>query len=72
MDIPRILPLVCEFGIGAVLMAVGVWGGLRGEYLNLTRRGDRALLWTFGAGFVLLLAVYSLFTFWLPGPPPAR
>lgn len=72
MDISRILPLVCEFGIGAVLMAVGVWGGVRGGYLNLTRRGDRALVWTFAAGYMLLLAVYSLFTFWLPSLPPAR
>jgi len=72
MTISRILPLLCEFGIGAALMAVGVWGGLRGGYLNLTRREDRTLLWTFAAGFLALLAVYCLFTFWLPGMPPTQ
>ncbi|HOJ67255.1 MAG TPA: hypothetical protein PK349_07835 [Candidatus Hydrogenedentes bacterium] len=67
MDLSRLLPLLCEFGIGAILMLAGVWGGLRGGYLNLTRREDRRLLWTFAAGFLVLLAVYGLFTFWLPG-----
>ncbi|HOQ89015.1 MAG TPA: hypothetical protein PLO53_07000 [Candidatus Hydrogenedentes bacterium] len=67
MEWSRLLPIICEFGIGGVLMLVGIWGGLRGGYLNLTRKEDRSLLWTLASGYLVLLAVYSLFTFWLPG-----
>ena len=66
MEWSRLLPIICEFGIGAGLMALGIGGGLRGGYLNLTRKEDRSLLWTLASGYLVLLAVYILFTFWLP------
>jgi hypothetical protein len=66
MDMLRIWPIVCEFGIGAILCIVGIGCGLRGGYLDLKVAEDRRFLVTLVAGFFLLLALVSLFTFFAP------
>lgn len=66
MNMLRVWPIVCEFGIGALLCVVGIWCGLRGGYLNLTIAEDRRLLVTLIAGYLLLLALACVFTFLAP------
>ena len=73
MNMLRVWPIVCEFGVGAVLCAVGIWSGLRGGYLDLKVAEDRRLLVTLIAGYLLLLTLMCLFTFlsphWANGGP---
>jgi hypothetical protein len=66
MDMLRVWPIVCEFGVGALLCLVGIWSGLRGGYLDLKVAEDRRLLVTLVAGYFLLLAVICVFTFLSP------
>jgi len=66
MDMLRIWPIVCEFGIGAILCIVGIGCGLRGGYLDLKVAEDRRFLVTLVAGFFLLLALVCVFTFFAP------
>ena len=67
MNMLRVWPIVCEFGVGAVLCFVGIWCGLRGKYLDLKVPEDRRLLATLVAGYLFLLAVMCVFTFLAPG-----
>lgn len=73
MDMLRIWPIVCEFGVGALLCIVGIWCGLRGGYFDLKLAEDRRFLLTLLAGYFLLLAVMCAFTFlapnWVGGGP---
>jgi hypothetical protein len=62
----RVWPIVCEFGIGALLCIVGIWCGLRGGYLNLKIAEDRKLLAILVAGYLLMLAIVCVFTFLAP------
>lgn len=66
MNMLRVWPIVCEFGVGAVLCLVGIWCGFRGGYLDLKVAEDRRLLVTLIAGYFLLLAVMCVFTFLAP------
>jgi hypothetical protein len=66
MDMLRVWPIVCEFGVGAVLSLFGIWAGLRGGYLDLKVGEDRRFLVTLVAGYLLLLAVMCIFTFLAP------
>ena len=67
MNMLRVWPIVCEFGVGAVLCLVGIWCGLRGKYLDMKVPEDRRLLATLIAGYVILLVVMCVFTFLSPG-----
>ncbi len=62
----RVWPIVCEFGIGAILSLIGIWCGLRGGYLNLKVADDRRLLIALIGGYFLLLAAVCIFTFLAP------
>ena len=62
----RVWPIICEFGIGAILCIIGIWGGLRGGYLNLKTKEDRRLLLILIGGYLLMLAIVSFFTFLAP------
>jgi hypothetical protein len=62
----RVWPIVCQFGVGAVLCLVGIWSGFRGGYLNLRVAEDRRLLVTLIVGYLLLLAFACIFTFLSP------
>lgn len=66
MDMLRVWPIVCQFSIGAVLCGIGVWGGLKGGYLNLKVREDQNILAAFAGGYILLLIVSCVFTFFAP------
>ena len=66
MNMLRVWPIVCQFGVGAVLCAVGIWCGLRGGYLDLKVAEDRRLLTTLIAGYLLMLAIVCVFTFLAP------
>jgi hypothetical protein len=62
----RVWPIVCQFGIGALLCFVGIWCGLRGGYLNLKVPEDRRLLAMLIGGYLLMLAIVCIFTFLAP------
>jgi len=66
MDMLRVWPIVCEFGVGALLCLVGIWSGLRGGYFDLKLAEDRRFVITLIAGYFLLLAVVCVFTFLAP------
>ena len=66
MNMLRVWPIVCQYGIGALLCLIGIWGGLRGGYLNLKIAEDRRLLVILIAGFLLMLAIVCIFTFLAP------
>ena len=67
MNMLRVWPIVCEFGIGALLCLVGIFCGLRGGYLNLKIAEDRRLLVILVAGYLFMLAIICVFTFLAPG-----
>ena len=62
----RVWPIVCQFGVGALLCFIGIWCGLRGGYLNLKITEDRRLVVILVAGFLLMLAIVCIFTFLAP------
>ncbi|MCH7558468.1 MAG: hypothetical protein IIB56_13565 [Planctomycetes bacterium] len=66
MNMLRVWPIVCQFGIGALLCLIGIWGGLRGGYLNLKIAEDRRFVVILVAGFLLMLAIVCIFTFLAP------
>ena len=66
MDMLRVWPVVCQYGIGALLCAAGIWGGLKGGYLDLQIGEDRRLLIVLVTGYFLMLALVCIFTFFAP------
>ncbi len=66
MDMLRVWPIVCQYGIGALLCVIGIWAGLRSGYVDLKIAEDRRIVVMFAAGFVLLLGVVCVFTFLAP------
>jgi len=62
----RVWPIICQFGGGARLCFIGIWGGLRGGYLNLKITEDRRLLVILVLGFLFMLAIVCIFTFLAP------
>lgn len=66
MDMLRVWPIVCQFGVGAVLCVIGIVCGLRGGYLDLKVAEDRRLLVVLVAGYLLMLGVVCFFTFLAP------
>ena len=66
MDMLHVWPIVCQYGIGALLCAIGIWAGLRSGYVDLKIAEDRRIVVMFVAGFVLLLGVVCVFTFLAP------
>ena len=67
MNMLRVWPIFCEFGVGALLCVVGIWCGLRGGYLDLKVSEDRRLLAVLIAGYMFMLAIVCVFTFLAPG-----
>ncbi len=66
MNMLRVWPIICQFGVGALLCFIGIWGGLRGGYLNLKITEDRRLLVILVLGFLFMLAIVCIFTFLAP------
>ena len=67
MNMLRVWPIFCEFGVGALLCVVGIWCGLRGGYLDLKISEDRRLLVILIASYMFMLAIVCVFTFLAPG-----
>lgn len=67
MNMLRVWPVFCQFGVGALLCILGIWCGLRGGYLNMKVAEDRRLLMMLIAGYMLMLAIVCVFTFLAPG-----
>ncbi len=67
MNMLRVWPILCEFGVGAVLCLIGIFCGLRGGYLDLKISEDRRLLAVLVAGYLFMLAIVCVFTFLSPG-----
>ena len=67
MNMLRVWPIVCQFGVGAFLCLVGILCGLRGKYLDLKVSEDRRLLLILIAGYLFMLAIVCVFTFLSPG-----
>ena len=67
MNMLRVWPIFCEFGVGALLCVVGIWCGLRGGYLNPKIPEDRRLLMILIAGYMFMLGIVCVFTFFAPG-----
>lgn len=66
MDMMRVWPIFVQFGFGAVMCAVGLWAGWRSGYLDFSLPADRRIVAIVVAGFIGLLALAAVFTFWLP------
>ena len=62
----RIWPIVCQFGVGAVLCLIGIVCGLRGGYLNIKIAEDRRFIVTLIVGYILMLVLVCFFTFLAP------
>ena len=69
LEMSRVWPIVVQYGVGALLCLAGIWFGWKSGYLDMQHAGDRRLLWVFAAGFLGLLLLVCLFTFWLPFVP---
>lgn len=65
-DMARIWPIFIQFGVGAVLCAIGIWAGITSGFLDFTLPADRRSVGIIIAGFVGLLILACAFTFWLP------
>ena len=66
VDMARVWPIFCQSGVGAVLCFIGIWTGYRSGYLDMHNRDDRRAIGIIIAGFLGLLILFCLFTFWLP------
>lgn len=69
MEMARVWPIICQFGVGGLLCLVGVYFGLSSGYLDLGNREDKRLLVIVAAGYLGLLVLSAVFTFWLPNVP---
>ena len=67
MNMLRVWPIICQFGVGALLCLIGIWCGLRGKYLDMKVAEDRRLLLILVAGYLFMLAIACVFTFLSPG-----
>lgn len=66
MDMLRVWPVICQFGIGGLLFCLGMWGGLKGGYLNPKVPEDKRLIAILTGGYFVFLIVSCLFTFIAP------
>jgi hypothetical protein len=74
MEAARLLPIVVQFGIGALLCVAGLAAGLRSGYLDMKLPNDRRLVRMVVLGYAALLLLSLAFTVWLPylAPEVAR
>ena len=68
-DMARILPIFVQFGGGFILSAIGLWCGIKSNYLDLSVPEDKRVVYIIVGGFVFLLLLSCAFTFWLPNLP---
>lgn len=63
------LPILVQFGVGAVLGGIGLYAGLSSGYIRWENAEDRGTVYLLVGGYVAFLVVYCLFTFYLPFVP---
>lgn len=63
------LPILVQFGFGAVLGGIGLYAGLSSGYLSWDKSEDRNTVYLMVGGYFAFLIVYCLFTFYLPFVP---
>lgn len=68
-DMARIWPIIVQFGGGFVLCAVGLRAGIQSKYLDMQNSEDKRLIAIIVGGYVFLLVLSCMFTFWLPNIP---
>jgi hypothetical protein len=66
LDMARVWPIICQFGVGAILGGIGMWAGYSSGYVDLKIPADRRLMAYMVGGYVALLILSCMFTFWLP------
>ncbi len=71
MEFSRVLPIIMQFGFGALLGGVGLWAGLKSGYIDWHEPEDRRTLYILVAGYIAFLLASCLFTFYLPFVPEA-
>ncbi len=69
MELSRVLPILIQFGIGALLGGVGLWAGIKSGYVDLREPDGRRTIFILVAGYIAFLVAYCLFTFYLPFVP---
>jgi len=69
MDWLRIYPIFLQFGVGAIMCAVGVWCGFSSGYIERGTPTARKLIAVVAGGYLGLLALTLLFTLVLPNWP---
>ena len=69
MNMARVWPIVLQYGAGALLCAIGVWCGIRSGFLDLDSAEGKRLFAIIVGGFLAMLALVCIFTFWLPFVP---
>ena len=66
VDMLRVYPIFIQFGVGAVLCAIGVYCGYSSGYIVRGSKSSRWLMTVVIGGYLGLLAYTLLFTFVLP------
>jgi hypothetical protein len=67
--VERLLPILVQFGVGAGLLALGIYAGWKGGYFSQNRsEGVRILRWLV-SGYLFFLVLAILFTYVLPYLP---
>ena len=69
MNMARVWPIVLQYGVGAILCGIGIYCGVRSGFLDLKQPGGKRLLAIIVGGFLAMLALVCIFTFWLPFVP---
>ena len=69
MEMARVWPIVLQYGVGAFLCGIGVWYGLKSGFLDLKSGDGKRMLAVIIGGFLAMLALVCVFTFWLPFVP---
>ena len=66
MDMARVWPIVCQFGVGAILCWIGTWAGIRSGFVDFKLPEGRRVVAMVILGYLGLLLLSCAFTFWLP------
>lgn len=66
MDMAHTLPILVQFGGGALLCAVGIVAGITSGYLDMQVGEDRRAVFIIIGGYLGLLIFSCVFTYWLP------
>jgi len=69
MDMARVWPIILQYSVGALLCGLGVWCGIKSGFMDLKQSEGKRLFAIIVGGFLAMLALVCVFTFWLPFIP---